>query len=190
MPERGNGRLPVRLSVVRLSVFVFCCCFFVCLFFLLFFCFVLFCFVFVFVFVFCCCCFYLFIFFCLFVCLFCFLLLFFRLSKYRWIFTKLDMCIDIVKIWFRMANGQISSFFDRAICPLHDNGRYYRFTFSLQRKFLIQLYHKLFFLLNEWIYIISYRLLIAFTYLTLKRLYFITSLSKNNVLSDRILNAP
>ena len=26
------------------------------------------------------------------------------------------MCIDIVKIWFGIANGQISSIFDRVIC--------------------------------------------------------------------------
>ena len=34
-------------------------------------------------------------------------------SKSQWIFTKLDMCIDIVEIWFGIANGQISSVFDR-----------------------------------------------------------------------------
>ena len=30
-----------------------------------------------------------------------------NLSKHQWIFTKLGMCIDIVKIWFGIANGQI-----------------------------------------------------------------------------------
>ena len=30
-------------------------------------------------------------------------------SKHQWIFTKLGMCIDIVEIWFGIANGQISS---------------------------------------------------------------------------------
>ena len=35
------------------------------------------------------------------------------LSKSQWIFTKLDMCIDIVEIWFVIADGQISSIFDR-----------------------------------------------------------------------------
>ena len=37
-----------------------------------------------------------------------------NLSKHQWIFTKLGtcMCIDIVEIWFRIANGQISSNFD------------------------------------------------------------------------------
>ena len=35
-----------------------------------------------------------------------------NLSKYQWIFTKLGMCIDIVEIWFGIANGQISSIFD------------------------------------------------------------------------------
>ena len=36
-----------------------------------------------------------------------------NLGKCQWIFTKLSMCIDIEKIWFLIANGQISSFFDR-----------------------------------------------------------------------------
>ena len=30
-----------------------------------------------------------------------------NLSKHQWIFTKLGMCIDIVEIWFGVANGQI-----------------------------------------------------------------------------------
>ena len=28
-------------------------------------------------------------------------------SKYQWIITKFGMCIDIVEIWFGIANGQI-----------------------------------------------------------------------------------
>ena len=36
-----------------------------------------------------------------------------NLSKHQWIFTKLGMCIDIVEIWFGIANGQISSIFDK-----------------------------------------------------------------------------
>ena len=28
-----------------------------------------------------------------------------NLSKYQWIFSKLGMCIDIVEIWFGIANG-------------------------------------------------------------------------------------
>ena len=40
-----------------------------------------------------------------------------NLSKHQWIFTKFGMCIDIVKIWFGIANGQISSNFDRVTCP-------------------------------------------------------------------------
>ena len=28
-----------------------------------------------------------------------------NLSKNQWIVTKLDMCIDIVEIWFVIANG-------------------------------------------------------------------------------------
>ena len=42
-----------------------------------------------------------------------------NLSKHQWIFTKLGMCIDIVDIWFGIANGQISSNFDGIICPRH-----------------------------------------------------------------------
>ena len=38
-------------------------------------------------------------------------------NKYQWIFTKLGMCIAIVEIWFEVANRQISSNFDRVICP-------------------------------------------------------------------------
>ena len=36
--------------------------------------------------------------------------------------TKLDTCIDIKENWFGIANWQISSIFDRVICPQHDNG--------------------------------------------------------------------
>ena len=36
--------------------------------------------------------------------------------------TKIGTCIDIKEIWFRIANGQISSVFDRAISPRHNNG--------------------------------------------------------------------
>ena len=39
-------------------------------------------------------------------------------KKCQRIFTKLAMCIDIVEI-YRIANGQISSFSGRVICPLH-----------------------------------------------------------------------
>ena len=45
------------------------------------------------------------------------------LGKFQWIFTKLGMCIDGVDIWFGIANGQITSAFDRVICPQHDSGR-------------------------------------------------------------------
>ena len=34
-------------------------------------------------------------------------------------FTKLGMCFDIVEVWFGIANGQISSIFDRVIGPQH-----------------------------------------------------------------------
>ena len=42
-----------------------------------------------------------------------------NLSKHQWIFTKLAMCIDIVDIWFGIANGQIPSNFYGIICPRH-----------------------------------------------------------------------
>ena len=43
-----------------------------------------------------------------------------NLSKHQWIFTKHGICIDIVEIWFGIANGQISSIFDSYLpetCP-------------------------------------------------------------------------
>ena len=40
-----------------------------------------------------------------------------NLSKYQWVFAKLGMCIDIVEIWFGIANGQISLIFDGFTCP-------------------------------------------------------------------------
>ena len=42
-----------------------------------------------------------------------------NLIKHQWIFHQLGMCIDIVEIWFWIANGQISSIVDRVICPRH-----------------------------------------------------------------------
>ena len=42
-----------------------------------------------------------------------------NLSKCQWIFTKLGVCIDIVEIWFGIANGQISSNFYGVICLKH-----------------------------------------------------------------------
>ena len=44
-------------------------------------------------------------------------------SKYQWIFTKFDMCIDIVEICFGVAHWQILSIFHRVICPRHDDSR-------------------------------------------------------------------
>ena len=35
-----------------------------------------------------------------------------NLSKYQGMLTKLGTCIDMKEIWFRIANGQISSMFD------------------------------------------------------------------------------
>ena len=37
-----------------------------------------------------------------------------NLRKYQWIFAKLGMCINIVEIWFWIANRQILSIFDGA----------------------------------------------------------------------------
>ena len=45
-----------------------------------------------------------------------------NLSKHQWIFTKLGMCIDIVKIWFGIVNGHNLVIFYGAICLRHDNG--------------------------------------------------------------------
>ena len=44
------------------------------------------------------------------------------------------MCIDIVEIWFDIANGQILSIFDRIICLPHNSGRvlsFFMFYFHL-----------------------------------------------------------
>ena len=42
-----------------------------------------------------------------------------NLSKHRWIFTKLGICIDIEELWFEIANGQISSNCYGVLCPRH-----------------------------------------------------------------------
>ena len=91
-------------------------------------------------FVFCFVCLLLLFFFC------CFFFFFFSflddgLSKCQWVFTKLGVCIDIVAIWFMIANRQISSIFDsyllasvsfdRGICPNMTVVGYYRLTFYL-----------------------------------------------------------
>ena len=44
-----------------------------------------------------------------------------NLSKHQWIFTKQGMYIDIVEIWFGIANGQILSIFDGVVCRRHPN---------------------------------------------------------------------
>ena len=44
-----------------------------------------------------------------------------NLSKSQLFFTKFDMCINIVKTCFKIAHWQISSIFDRVICPRHYN---------------------------------------------------------------------
>ena len=45
-----------------------------------------------------------------------------NLSKSQWIFTKFDMCIDIVEVWFGIAHWQFRQFLT-VICPPHGNGR-------------------------------------------------------------------
>ena len=57
-----------------------------------------------------------------------------NLSKSKWIFTKLGMCIDIVEVCFAIAHWQISSTFDRVICPWHDNGGVLSFHVLLHLK--------------------------------------------------------
>ena len=42
-----------------------------------------------------------------------------NLSIYQGIFIKFGTCIDIKETWFGIANGQISSNFDRVICLRH-----------------------------------------------------------------------
>ena len=51
-----------------------------------------------------------------------------KLSKCQGILTNFGTCIDIKETWFRIANGQISSMFDRVICPRHDNGGVLQFN--------------------------------------------------------------
>ena len=48
-----------------------------------------------------------------------------NLCKHQWIFTKLGICIDIVEIWFGIANRQISSNFDGSY--LSETCPYFRF---------------------------------------------------------------
>ena len=43
-----------------------------------------------------------------------------KMSKCQGILTKLGTCIDNKKIWFRIADGQISSVFDRVFCLQQD----------------------------------------------------------------------
>ena len=44
------------------------------------------------------------------------------MSIFQWICTKLGMCIDIMEIWFGIANLQILSVFNRVTCPPHERG--------------------------------------------------------------------
>ena len=55
-----------------------------------------------------------------------------NLSKCQGIFIKLGTCIDIKEIWFGIANGEISSMFDKFICPQTIMAGYY----NLNLKFL------------------------------------------------------
>ena len=56
-----------------------------------------------------------------------------NLSKYQGILTKPGMCIDIKEICFGIANGQISSIFDRVICPQYYNGGVLLFYIFIDR---------------------------------------------------------
>ena len=53
-------------------------------------------------------------------------------SNSQWIFTDFDMCNDIVKRYFGIAHCQISSIFDKVICPRHDNGGVLSFYVSFK----------------------------------------------------------
>ena len=44
------------------------------------------------------------------------------------------MCIDIEEIWFGIANGQISSTFNRDICLLHNSGGVLLFHLFILKK--------------------------------------------------------
>ena len=46
-----------------------------------------------------------------------------NLSKHQWIFTKLGMCIDIMEIWFGIANGQILQIFTELHAHIFVSGR-------------------------------------------------------------------
>ena len=52
-----------------------------------------------------------------------------NLSKFQWIFTKFDMCIDIVDIWFGIAHWQILSIFEQLSARNIIKAGYYRFMF-------------------------------------------------------------
>ena len=43
-----------------------------------------------------------------------------NLKKYQWIFTQLNVCVDIVEISFRIVNGQILSIFDKVDMSAQD----------------------------------------------------------------------
>ena len=64
-----------------------------------------------------------------------------NLSKHQWIFTKLGMCIDIMVIWFAIANGQISSNFYGVICPRRDNGGVLKFNVFIFSNKLFFFFH-------------------------------------------------
>ena len=56
------------------------------------------------------------------------------LSKYQGILTKLGTCIDMKEIWFEIGYGQISSMFNRVICPQQMAGYYsLMFIFALSQ---------------------------------------------------------
>ena len=49
-------------------------------------------------------------------------------SKYQRIFTKLGVCIDIAKIWFGIAHGQISTIFDSYLPATHPYFHFWTIT--------------------------------------------------------------
>ena len=115
----GQSNLPsthlLYFVVVFFLLLLFLFCFFVVVF-----CFVLFFVVFFFVF----CCFLGFFF-------------FDNLSKCQWSFAKLYVCIEIVEIWFGIANGQVLSILTRSSARDMIVAGYYRFAFLLATFVLI-----------------------------------------------------
>ena len=87
-----------------------------------------------------------------------------KLSKYQWTFTKLVMCIDIVRIYFGIANGLILFVFSELSTRHTIMARYCRFTFFMLFFFVFFFFFCICFQSTRWIIVlptlqISYQLL-------------------------------